>query len=180
MIFNIRGTSGSGKSHIAHSLLKYNHEEVLGKDGKIIAYWIKELNTYLLGKYSNVCGGCDGIKSADLVCERVEKFMEPNLVFEGLLVSHSFERYHLLAEKLGGMVLCFLDTTPEKCIERVYARREERGKVGEFNEEQIYKDHRAVQRCCERFAEAGHIVYELESENSVNDFMEVFMKHRRV
>lgn len=180
MIFNIRGTSGSGKSHIIHSILSMfeNHEITL--DGKPIAYNVPKLQANIIGRYGTQCGGCDGIKTQDLVCGRVIKFKKPNLIFEGLLISHSFQRYHELALEHGPIIFCFLDTTPDDCIDRVYKRRELKGMFGTFNEDQIYKDHAAVMRCKQKFANAGHTVYELESKNSVNDFIEVYTEHMEV
>ena len=134
--------------------------------------------TKVLGRYETACGGCDGIGTQNEICEKIIQLKDPNLIFEGLLVSHSFARYSALVKKSGPIIFCFLNTSPEDCIYRVYQRRKLKGTVGKFNEEQIHKDWAAVDRCRQKFIEAGHIVYELDSENSVKDFMEIFNDHR--
>ena len=183
MIFNIRGTSGSGKSHIVHSILNSNDHEVFYevpgmKSSKIGGYYVPKLETTILGKYDNVCGGCDRIPNQDVVCGRICRLKDPNLIFEGLLISHSLKRYHLLAKKSGPIIFCFLNTTPENCIKRVYERRVAAGKLGVFNEENIHRDWRNVFRCRQQFKDLGHIVYELDSEKSVEEFMEIYSAHR--
>lgn len=180
MIFNIRGTSGSGKSHIVHSILKSNeHDELFIPNTKIVeAYHVTSMDVNIIGRYGSQCGGCDGIPTQDVVCGKVKRFSDPNIIFEGLLVSHSFQRYHLLAKKSGPIIFCFLNTTPEKCIERVYQRRVLKGTTGKFNEDQIHRDWAAVDRCREKFIEAGHTVYQLGSETSVEDFIKIYTKHK--
>jgi len=185
MIFNIRGTSGSGKSHIIHSILKdHDHEEFWevpdNPKTRVIGYSVPSLVTNVLGRYETVCGGCDQIGSQDEVCGKVNRLKHPNLIFEGLLVSHSFKRYHLLTKKVGPIVFCFLNTSPEQCIKRVYERRTAKGKSGTFNEGQIHKDWAAVDRCRQKFIEAGHVVKVLESENSIEEFLRVYNEYKRI
>lgn len=184
MIFNIRGTSGSGKSHIIHRFLNdYLNipcPEITGAKTKIESYYLPELRVRILGRYQAICGGCDQIPYQVQVCEKIERLKHPNLIFEGLLISHSFKRYHLLAKKVGPIIFCFFKTSPEQCIERVYKRRAIKGKTGVFNEGQIHKDWASVDRCRQKFLEAGHTVYELDSENSVEEFIEIYHKHKEI
>ncbi len=182
MIFNIRGISGSGKSYIVHSILNANeHEpipEVPGTDIGVIGYHVPSLMTNILGRYGSTCGGCDGFGSQDEICGKVCRLKDPNLIFEGKLVSFSFGRYNLLTKRSGPIIFCFLDTSIEECIERVYQRREKRGKLGSFDEQRLHRHYKDIQNSKQKFVDAGHIVYELKSKTSVEDFMEIYNKHR--
>lgn len=140
-ILNIRGTHGSGKSWIVHQLLKQPHEEV-GEFG----YWIPEWDCGIIGRYSNVCGGCDQIKSANEVVSRVNYFARTfkHVVFEGILVSHTFKRYANLAGELYDFWFLFLDTPLEVCLSRVQARRLERGNEKPLDPTNVIKDWHCV------------------------------------
>jgi len=147
-ILNIRGTHGSGKSHIVHTLLKEDHHEILSNSGRILGYSIPKYDLGVVGRYSNVCGGCDGIKTADMVCDRVRDFANEyrNVVFEGILVSHTFGRYRDLALERAAddFRFLFLNTPLAMCISRVKGRRAERGKTGPFDPKNVIKDWHTI------------------------------------
>lgn len=124
MIINIRGTSGSGKTHLARELMAAmeNVNPIPGdsqigglgthyprnKNSKAIGY----AGTYtypdkiphhvsIVGRYETACGGCDTIKTQDEICDRVRAFAtRGDVVFEGLLVSVLYDRYAKLATEL--------------------------------------------------------------------------------
>ena len=150
MILDIRGTSGSGKSTVARGLMAmYPNITPLGPevekkpegyecrpDRQGLAPHDSPLadmpNLYVVGSYKNTCGGCDGIKTQEEACERVRRYAaQGDVVFEGLLISHIFERYHKLDKELEAAhgqhtIWAFLDTPLEVCLERVRVRRETR------------------------------------------------------
>lgn len=146
-VLNIRGTHGSGKSWIVHELLKSEHT-VIRKDNKIYGYFIPEYDLGVVGKYDTPCGGCDSIKSADMVCDRVRDFANEyrNVVFEGILVSHTFGRYRDLALERAAddFRFLFLNTPLAMCISRVKGRRAERGKTGPFDPKNVIKDWHTI------------------------------------
>ena len=84
MIIDIRGTHGSGKSHIMRNLVtEYKNVPLQGetyagnkhhKRLDHLGYYFPKWDAVLIGKYESVCGGCDGVKTADEVCRRVRLF----------------------------------------------------------------------------------------------------------
>jgi hypothetical protein len=84
---------------------------------------------YVVGSYENVCGGCDGIKTQDEICNKVREYAKlGHVIYEGLLVSTVFSRYADLAASMQPVrtVFAFLDTPLDVCVTRINARREER------------------------------------------------------
>lgn len=134
MLFQLRGTSGSGKTYIVNRLMSKFEFSEIHKDGKIIGYYCEELNLFLVGSYERTCGGCDTIKTQDEICRRITKGLkrEWNVLFEGLLPSHLAERYakvYRWCEKRDIPVrYYFLDTPVEVCQENVQKRRIRDGK----------------------------------------------------
>ena len=153
MVIDIRGTHGSGKSWLMHQLISYGADEVTGtchythKD-KVLGYVLPDWDAFILGKYSNVCGGCDQIGSADEVVRRIREFSEQytHIILEGILVAHTYQRYADLAVEMQdyGYIFCFLDTPLETCIERVKQRRANAGNDKPLNPANIIKDYRNI------------------------------------
>jgi len=139
-IINIRGTSGCGKSTVVRALMGDNAEPLPNEKGRVENYRIPGVDgkpdTYIIGRYETACGGCDGVKTQNEICNRVRHFSKlGNVVFEGLLISHLHSRYRDLARELGeeDFVFLFLDTPLEVCLDRVRARREARGNMKPLN-----------------------------------------------
>lgn len=185
MILDVRGTHGSGKSYIAHQLLSYGYEEIVGyneykKKESILGYSVPSLDLAIVGKYETQCGGCDGVGSSDEVCRRVRVFAKNyrHVVFEGILVAHTFQRYHTLAMELVKdgypYVFAFLDTPLQTCIERVKARRVAKGNNKELNPNNITRDHHniftVVRRKC---MAAGHTVIVLPHQAPMYDVIKL-------
>lgn len=143
-VYNIRGTSGSGKSTIVRGIMEKGVVHPIGSEKKPDGYIVQipDLkNIYVVGPYVTACGGCDQITTQDEICERIRAYSSlGNVLVEGLLMSHSFARYAALdrelAEKDVHCVWAFLDTPLEVCLDRVRARREERRAItgSEFKE----------------------------------------------
>lgn len=165
-VIDIRGTHGSGKTHLVRSLLQRYQHEPIEDQGTHLGYHLLDVDTAVVGSYDRVCGGCDGIGSADEVVERVRVFSKvfKHVVLEGILVAHTFKRYSLLADELKhyGYNFCFLDTPLNVCIERVRQRRLERGATKPFNPKNTVKDWGNInKRVKHKMATAGHTVYSL-------------------
>src|SRR3972149_669181 len=144
MILDIRGTSGSGKSYVAHQLLSQAFRVgLLLLDGgtREHAYALRLIGVprpvILLGRYQSPCGGVDALRvSQDDICNLVRRYAtQGHVLFEGLLVSHLYSRYRDLARELSwaSYRFAFLDTPLEVCLERVQARRIARGTATELN-----------------------------------------------
>jgi thymidylate kinase len=145
MIINIRGTSGSGKSSLVRDLMSAAEDtepiqpSAYPYTGKqVIGYGLDGLDTFdqrdvhVVGRYETPCGGCDGIKTQDEVCQRVRRMSRMgHVVFEGLLISHIYGRYKALHEELATpnqpYLWFFLDTPLDICLSRVQARRASAG-----------------------------------------------------
>lgn len=152
-VIDIRGTHGSGKSWIMHELIRlYEGEPLLGGDGKPLGYELKSIDAIIIGKYSNVCGGCDQIGKPEEIVRRVRLFTASytHVLLEGILVAHTFKRYHELAIELteSGVVdnyhFCFLNTPLKQCISRAIARRKAKGNEKPFNPTHLKHDYRQI------------------------------------
>jgi hypothetical protein len=145
LVINPRGTSGSGKTTIIRGIMEKATKKVaLGDNPRKPEGYVLDLpgkhTTFVLGSYENTCGGCDTIKTQDEIVERVIRYAvgpefaipsaPTNVLFEGLLMSHTFARYaaldRLLNTKGVHCIWAFLDTPLEVCLERVNQRRQER------------------------------------------------------
>lgn len=142
MIINVRGTSGSGKTFTVRSFMEMcgTPSTILGNDGRVAAFLVHYniVPVYFIGKYDNICGGCDTIRTQDMVCSYVRHFSQfGHVIFEGLLISHSFQRYYDLSIELGKFgipfTFAFMDTPLDLCIERVKQRRLAKGNEKELN-----------------------------------------------
>lgn len=135
MLFQIRGTSGSGKSYIVNKLMSKYSFKPLTKNGEIMGYYCKDLNLFIVGKYATACGGCDSIKTQDEICRRIKVGLNKgwNVLFEGLICSHIAQRYaniyEMCQKRKIGVKFCFLDTPLEVCRDNINKRRLKAGKA---------------------------------------------------
>lgn len=163
-IINIRGTNGSGKTTCARNLLggqEYQRGS-LGLTGVTVN--ITAGGIAVIGKYSNACGGCDGIKTQDLICEAVREASQQfeHVVFEGMLVSTLFKRYADLSTELpGGIVFAYLDTPLLVCLSRIQQRNG--GKP--INEQLVADKVRAIESTRLKFMDGGFKVAMLDYKN---------------
>ena len=165
MIINIRGTSGSGKTHTVRSFMEaYGPSlEIFGEDkNKPIAHLVHYdmVPVYFIGSYRNVCGGCDSISTQDMACSLVRHFSNfGHVVFEGLLMSHLFARYQALYEELSGyeipFVFAYMDTPLKLCLERVQQRRTDKGNDKELDPKNTISHYDATLKTMEKFKEVN-------------------------
>lgn len=140
MILNIRGTSGSGKTHVVRQLVNhFQGEEITDEKGRIFGYRLPH-NLWVLGRYDDAIkgGGVDNITGAlherflaagnrgntmEAVEAQVRKWDElgHHVLFEGLIVTSIWGRWVNMARELPTLFL-FLDTPLEVCYERVLKR----------------------------------------------------------
>lgn len=142
MIVNIRGTSGAGKTTIIRELMeKYHHEDVIVAK-KVIAVLINWSDPiYVIGRYDNVCGGCDTIKTQDETRRRITKFCrQGHVLYEGLTIGNGYAK-NLAHHRRMKVPFAFatLDTPLGTCISRVKKRRKAAGNTKEFNPENTEK-----------------------------------------
>ena len=165
MIINIRGTSGSGKTHLVRKLIATSTNDHILLDGrrKTMAHMLMLddiIPVFLIGSYANVCGGCDTIRTQSEVCSRVRHFSQfGHVVFEGLVLSHILSRYAALDKELSDQgeryIWAYLNTSLETCLENVQNRRTKRGDDREFNPKNTIDKHMSTIKCMEKTQDAG-------------------------
>jgi hypothetical protein len=164
MILNVRGTSGSGKTFTVRSFKdKYGPDLIIpGVDGRTAAHVVNYnmVPVFFIGGYANICGGCDNVKTQDLVCSYVRHFSQfGHVIFEGLLISHSFMRYYELYKELTGYGIPFvfarMDTPLEICLDRVRQRRLAKGNEKELNTKNTEGTYQSTISTVEKFEEVG-------------------------
>lgn len=149
-IFDIRGTHGSGKSWLVHKLLETYGDCPQYDGSKLIGHDLTHIPVSIVGPYNRVCGGCDAIKDPNEVGERVTSFARRArvVVFEGILVAHTFKRYSELADRLEKQgheyVFLFLNTPEDECIRRVEERRKTKGNEKPLNTYWLKYDYKRI------------------------------------
>lgn len=152
--FNLRGTNGSGKTHVARHLIQCSMAKPYTRRGsKILTYKgsLYGCDLILFGSYETNCGGCDTIPSVHIVSELLHKYMAYDntmIFYEGLMISHMIGTVGEAAKQYPyHHVMGFLDTPLEMCIERVKQRRLSVGNAKPFDPERtLVKDYKAVER----------------------------------
>lgn len=183
MIINLRGTNGSGKTHIIRGVMaaatkstpKYG---VLGAR-KPEAYELRikgvKQPVFLLGSYHIWSGGCDQIQPYDLILVLIEKYAaQGHVLFEGVLISSSYGRVGQLMERWGqDAVMAFLDTPLETCIANVERRRQARGDRRPLNPHNLTSKFNQISKSKNKIAGSGKLRVE---DVSSTDGAELILK----
>lgn len=158
MIFNLRGTNGTGKSTVAHHLIEKSGAEPIDywqntRRPKPKAYggiW-NGVPIVILGSYETVCGGMDTITdindAADLIVKYGSDENFPIMFYEGLFISHCMGT---VAKRMDDadlkehLIMGYLDTPLEECLRRVHKRRADRGITTSFKEQNVIDDFQRV------------------------------------
>ena len=148
MIINIRGTSGSGKTSLMrHFMENCSSVTPIQPNGskKIKGYECiyKGQKIFVVGSYSNACGGCDTISTQDEIHSLIDDFaFDGHVIFEGLFISHIYGRYAERAKSDPENVVFFmLDTPFDTCMEHIRKRREEAGNTEDLKDS-VYRNAR--------------------------------------
>lgn len=183
MILDIRGTNGSGKSFIPHSLIKaFGSGNAFGSNVPCT-----EINTptpiICIGRYKTQCGGADGVTSQAAICATIENICTGNhhlktfhVLVEGCIVASVYTRWQQLAawatRKRIDYDFLFLDTPLELCINRVRLRRRQAGNDEPFEPSKtLIPRHHAIQRVKDKLVTAGSNVYDLNHRSPVEQVM---------
>lgn len=172
-IYQIRGTSGSGKTWVAKKLLKHFESTIFAEEFSTVfvegrkkpLFTLAELpngeKLAILGHYESNCGGCDNIGSAAKVYELIQdirsgKFAEHNIsnIFcEGLLLSEDTKWTTLLAEDSSiDFKIIFLSTPIETCIKQIKSRREEVGNDKPLKEDNTRNRVKVIERAYQKLS----------------------------
>jgi uridine kinase len=193
MVINIRGTNGSGKTHVVRKLLKaYEgyvtrvtatfHTKYRGRDkkrkGKLVPYTLQHHKIdseigpiYVIGPYDGF-GGCDLIEKQDEITDEVRKYSKKgHVIFEGVIISTTYQRWADLAKELKDFKFAFLDTPKDLCIKRVIKRRLKKGNTRKYNPENLILHLDSVNRTKQRARDAGLDVNTLRHKKPLTDLL---------
>lgn len=181
MIINLRGTSGAGKTTVVRELMeRHGYSEIVQKKKTIgIHIPIPDEPLYVVGRYDNVCGGCDTVKSQDEVRRRIRTFARSgHVLFEGLTINNGYTKNLALMRKLGHpFSFVFLDTPLRTCISRVRKRRKARGADPDFNTSNTQKLFDANLRYLMRAVHEGANPRVISHKNPTAEFMDILLEH---
>jgi len=188
MIVSLRGTHGSGKSHIVRQILqRYNAQpERTDKKGRPVNYVMQLANgssLYVVGCYVNACGGCDSIQPYSEIWPRIERFADlGHVLFEGALVSSSYGNIGRATERYGDeCVFAFLDTPLEVCLARIQARRTARGDMRPINPKNTQGKFEGIMKSLPKIRdEFRRRILILDYRKAVPQLLRLFYEDRRV
>lgn len=187
LIVNIRGAGGSGKSTPPYSTKKADpvHFEIVKPiKGRptIIATAFPKYKIIALGKYTDVGGGVDSLKTKEIV-QRSLKYVaktypDYSIVFEGTITTSSINPYIGLfneLERKGFKIrIVYFNPPVEECIKRIYKRNG--GKP--INEKYVRDKHRSMKSGAKKFKSLGFEVKVVDNttwkkKNCVEKFLEL-------
>lgn len=163
-VFDIRGTCASGKSTLVRNILK-RHENRVVLDEDIPYHFIPELNLIVLGRYDKRGSGVDNVKGSDRIQDFMrKKLRKHNIMLEGVIVSHIFQRWDDMASEYEGHYHFFhLSVDIDECKDRVQERRLARGDTRKFNPDNVVKFNNSINRVIERLQENSRDVTVLDN-----------------
>jgi hypothetical protein len=180
-VFNIAGTSGSGKSHLARSFLSWAKEhgkvvEQFVKDREApIGYdlMIKSLRTpvHLLGSYRTPTGGCDTLRDVKTVFDIVrQQYFERSVqvVYEGLFVMNHTRGPELVTELEGDMTILQLTTPLSTCYSSINQRRSEKGDGKLLSKENTRSNFVRAENYCAKMRSAGATVIRVRRDQALD------------
>lgn len=180
-IMTLRGTSGSGKSTVAFTLLKkFPHEKILDEKGKILGYRVDaglKKPIYLVGKYETACGGTDAINTQKESADRAIRWHEAggHVIMEGLLLSGGGPKAEVTVRTTatGDYVHAFLDTPLETCLDRVRARRAAAGNDKPLNTANTEMKWGQCVSTYKTLKKEGYNVALIDHSDAYNNVMEI-------
>jgi hypothetical protein len=133
-VISIRGSNGAGKTWVARQVMSRAEDDFKKKvtlDNGVLVNVYK--NFVILGSYDRVCGGCDTIKTPQMVWDAVVYCANfSNVIYEGVIVGNVFEPTMILEARLrmidAKLIPICLSTPFEECVANVNKRRADEGK----------------------------------------------------
>ena len=192
-VVNIRGTSGSGKTHLVRSFLDAHR---IPGDGKLgiepvreeghrhpVGYLVKRYgkrDVFVAGQYETECGGCDGFSgqgALDFIYDLVERQVtqyDRHVLFEGLIVCSDFRRTADLVSQEFPIEILLLSTPLEQCRANIDARRAGNGKPPLEHHRNTDAKHEGNLRSVPRFEGAGVPIRQVSVDEARAHLEEVF------
>jgi len=186
-VLNIRGTNGSGKSHLVRSMLptpeyrpnvnlaRYDSPTKRYPDRKNVVpgYVLSERDLGLfgvVGSYETPTGGLDGVPTFAAQIASCAQLLNDNecctVLAEGVLASTVFGAWGAFADDLSRlsrhrMAFLYMSTPVDVCLMRITERQIKAGRIRDINEQLVRDKVRAVAATRERALAAGHAVFDL-------------------
>ena len=185
VIINLRGTSGSGKSHVVRRLVAhYKQQYHMFEDGRRQPLSTLHFNSphlagslFVPGHYETPCGGCDTIKTPDRVYELVRTAIvaDWNVIYEGIIVQDDTRRLlELNAEHPVHVIE--LSTSLEACLLGIQERRDARGDTRTLNPKNTQDRAVRVHKICDKLRAQGLAVPILGREEAYTYCLELLRR----
>jgi hypothetical protein len=176
-VLNLRGGNGSGKTYVHHWLIDNHESEPLYSPNffsdteKKPNAWKLPGGLYLIGKYT---AGADSILFQNLYAQVQAFAKEGHVFFENILVSGSKQAWLSKRRSMPDQdwVWATLDTSPETCIERIYARNG--GKP--IQEQTIIDFNNRIRKLATWLYDQGEVSVRIDHTDSVRQVHELLTK----
>lgn len=195
LIINLRGNSGSGKTFTTRAFMEkgnfrpdidYGNETpedsaLLGglPKGLFRGYVDERRGWAVVGKYENVCGGCDTIKTQEQITWRIDHYAVNCKVIwlEGLILSTIYGSVGAYSEVFGDRwVFAYLQPPIEECIRRIKERRLAAGNAKPLNETNTRARVATIERNKQIVREHGRRVVELNWKDPLPELLKIVKK----
>lgn len=153
MIINVRGTHGSGKSHLVRAILRsYRRVNPIYMGGRRqpIGYECRQRGCprlFVLGHYETPGGGggCDTIGKPDIMFQYIKRYAKHgwHVLYEGIVAQHGVPRAIELHDLGYDLRVFVLDLPLAKCIRAVKRRRKARGNDKPFDPKNLIEEWEA-------------------------------------
>ena len=186
IILRVAGTFGSGKTTAVRKFLNDYDTTVLHANNKIAGYAVEAKSAgiqkpiFILGKYDNVCGGTDAMKTQEDIATRIlQAHPAGHVLYEGALVSASGLNGAVTkaVHETGCDVYAFLDTPQDLCIQRVLGRRAAAGNDKEFNPKNLIQKYDSVIGCYKNLKKAGYDVRVIDHKDPHPQLVEIIRSY---
>jgi hypothetical protein len=133
-VISIRGSNGAGKTWVAKRVMEHAAQDFVKTATATNGVLLNVYKTFVtLGKYDRPTGGCDTIKTPQMVWDAVVEAAEyTNVLYEGVIVGNVYEPTIILNARLktipARLVPICLSTPFDQCVANVNARRAVEGK----------------------------------------------------
>jgi hypothetical protein len=187
VILNLRGTNGSGKSHIVREVMRrYQHRVPTWRQERRqptgYRLWNDGADKFLsiVGHYETACGGCDTYKTLDDVFEYVRRMHDEgnDVLFEGIMVSGEWRKTAALHTAGLPLRVIILHTPIDDCLAGIAARRAVAGKAGTLDPKRTIRRSREVESMAEYLRKAGVDVVGASRHTALEYILEVLGLNR--
>lgn len=169
MIIQIRGTSGSGKTHLMKRVMAvfnfepvtveaamtagFDHPDLKLTRKQPLMYVDEARKIIVLGHYEAACGGCDTLAPQDLVFSLIRwgNSLGYHVLWEGLLLSGDFQHTFKLHQDGLPITIIELDVPLEVCLDSIQSRRAAKGGTPKPLGPGPTQKWHGCKRVCERF-----------------------------